>query len=285
MNPSFLRSLGFAVAAFCSISAGAAPLAYVGNQQDGTISIIDTVRDEVVRTIPQHGSLGKKIQAVVTDPAGKTAFVVDADGNAVVVVDLATGEVRQRIMVGASPEGATLSPSGKTLAVCVEEDNVVALVDVASATVKKRITTQGKNPEHCVFTADERRLVTTNEDSNDIDIIDLKAGKSIARIATSGHPRGIALVGKGTAYIAQETSGGVDIVDLVRHVVTGSIATGVRPADAIASRDGRRVFVANGGDGTVAAIDVATGKVTGSATVGKRAWNMALTASLSSSQA
>jgi len=129
-----------------------------------------------------------------------------------------------------------------------------------------------------VFTADERRLVTTNEDSNDIDIIDLKAGKSIARIATSGHPRGIALVGKGTAYIAQETSGGVDIVDLVRHVVTGSIATGVRPADAIASRDGRRVFVANGGDGTVAAIDVATGKVTGSATVGKRAWNMALTA-------
>jgi YVTN family beta-propeller protein len=36
------------------------------------------------------------------------------------------------------------------------------------------------------------------------------------------------------------------------------------------------VFVANGGEGTVSAIDVASGKVSGSATVGKRAWNMAL---------
>jgi YVTN family beta-propeller protein len=45
----------------------------------------------------------------------------------------------------------------------------------------------------------------------------------------------------------------------------------------VASRDGRRVFVANGGEGTVSAIDVATGKVAGSVAVGKRAWNMALT--------
>jgi YVTN family beta-propeller protein len=44
----------------------------------------------------------------------------------------------------------------------------------------------------------------------------------------------------------------------------------------VASRDGKRVFVANGGEGTVSAIDVASGKVVGSATVGKRAWNMAL---------
>jgi len=51
----------------------------------------------------------------------------------------------------------------------------------------------------------------------------------------------------------------------------------VRPADAVASRDGKRIFVANGGEGSVSAIDVASGKVVGNASVGKRAWNMALT--------
>jgi len=134
--------------------AGAAAHAYVANQENGTLSIIDTGTDEVVRTIPEHGRIGQKIQAVVTDPAEKTAFVVDAEGNALVTVDLASGEVRQRIAVGKSPEGASLSPSGKMIAVCIEDDNEVAMVDVASAAVTRKIPTQGKNPEHCVFTPD-----------------------------------------------------------------------------------------------------------------------------------
>ncbi|HEX3895020.1 MAG TPA: beta-propeller fold lactonase family protein [Rudaea sp.] len=256
----------------------AAVHAYVGNQENGTISIIDTGSDQVIKTVPEKGKIGEKIQAVVTDPAEKTAFVVDAKGNSLVVVDLASGEVKQTIAVGRSPEGASLSPDGKTIAVCVEDDNVVTFVDVATQKVSRKIPTQGKNPEHCVFSSDEKWLVTSNENSNDIDVIDLKAGKSIAKIATSGHPRGMALLrGKNVAYVVQELVNGVDVVDLDKKKVVATIKTGVHPADAMASRDGKRVFIANGGDGTVSAIDVATGKVLGTTPVGKRSWNMAMT--------
>jgi len=211
---------GLSVMSDCAAAGGG--FAYVGNQENGTISIIDTTKDEVVRTIPEHGRIGQKIQAVVTDPAGKTAFAVDAEGNALVAVDTASGEIKQRIAVGKSPEGASLSPDGKTIAVCVEDDNEVTFVDVASAAVTRKIPTQGKNPEHCVYTPDEHWLITSNENSNDIDILDLKAGKSVAKIATSGHPRGIALLpGKQIAYVAQETTNGVDIVDLARRNVSG----------------------------------------------------------------
>ena len=71
MNISLPRSIGFSIfAVFGSQSAMAATNAYVGNQENGTISIIDTTRDEVVRTIPERGRIGQKIQAVVATVRG-----------------------------------------------------------------------------------------------------------------------------------------------------------------------------------------------------------------------
>ena len=189
-------------------------------EQDGNVSIIDTSRDEVLRTLPEHGKLGEKIQAVVADKAEKTVFVVDAEGSMLVAVDIVSGVIKARIPTGKSPEGASLSPSGKQIAVCGEDDNVVTLVDIASLKAMRTIPTQGKNPEHCVFSRDEHWLLTSNENSNDVDIIDLKAGKSIALVPTSGHPRGIALLpSKSLAYIAQEVAGGVDVLDIATHKV------------------------------------------------------------------
>ena len=46
-------------------TAVAAELALVPNQGSGTLSLIDTARDTVIRTIPDSGSLGGKLQAVV----------------------------------------------------------------------------------------------------------------------------------------------------------------------------------------------------------------------------
>ena len=137
----FVVAVSFVV--FASANAAAAPKAYVGNQENGTISIIDTASDQVIKTVPEKGKIGEKIQAVVTDPAEKNAFVVDAKGNSLVVVDLETGQIRQKIAVGQSPEGASLSPDGKTIAVCVEDDNEVTVVDVATQKVTKKIKTQG----------------------------------------------------------------------------------------------------------------------------------------------
>lgn len=271
-------AFAFAVATVHPASAAAVgSLAYVGNQGNGTISVIDTSNDTVVRTVPAAGSLGKKIQAVIADHTGRTLFAVDAAANALLVVDATSGALIKSIDVGRSPEGASISPSGKTIAVCVEEDNLVALVDVASATIRRKIQTQGKNPEHCDFSADERWLLASDENSDDVDVIDVAAGRSIALVHTAGGPRGIAwLPRRKLAYVAQERGGGVDLIDIDKHTVSESIPTGLRPADVIAGSDGKLVFVSNGGDGTVSAIDTASGTVIATTPVGKRPWNMAL---------
>ena len=273
-----LVSCGILLAALCAAPARAAEFAYVGVQGSGAVAVIDVASDEVTRTLPDQGKIGTKVQAVVTDRAGKTAFVVDADSSTLITVDAASGQVKQRIDVGKSPEGASLSPSGKSVAVCVEDDNEVTFVDVATEKVTRKIKTQGKNPEHCVYSGDEKWLMTSNENTDDVDIIDLKAGRSVALVHTSGHPRGIAwLPNKPIAFVAQERAGGVDIIDVGKRAVIGTIHTGLRPADALAGLDGSHVFISNGGDGTVSVIDTATSKVVATIPVGKRPWNMALT--------
>jgi len=269
---------GVAALYVLSCALQAAPRAYVANEGDGTVAVIDTQTDEVRRSLVVHGTKGDKLQAALADRGEHTLFAVDAVNSELVVVDLASGSITERIATGRSPEGASLSPSGKTIAVCGEDDNVVTLVDVAARKVTATIKTRGKNPEHAEWSSDERRLLTSNENSNDVDIIDVKAGTSIALVPVSGHPRGIAILpGKSLAYVAQETSGGVDVLDFEQHKVVKSIATGVRPAGAIASADGHRVYVSNGGSATVSVIDTATDKVIAEIPVGKRAWNMALT--------
>ena len=273
-------SVVVALLSLCHVAVAAAvsELALIPNQGSGTVSLIDTARDVVIQTIPDHGSLGGKLQAVVVGRGGGTAYVIDADANALLSIDLATGRIVRSIGVGKGPEGAAVSPSGKWVAVCVEDDNTVVLVNAANGSIADKIATQGKNPEHCAFSSDSRWLMTSNEISNDVDIIDLNARRSVGVVRTAGHPRGIAwLPNKAIAYVAQETGGCVDVIDVVHRRAVRSIATGLRPAGIVASPDGRRMFVTNGGDGTVTVIDTSTFHVLATIAVGKRPWNMAMT--------
>lgn len=256
----------------------AAPFAYVPNQKSGSISVIDTATDSVVRTLTAQHSLGKRLQAIDADRAGKVLYIVDADNNKLIALDPASDRVDHSLAIGEGAEGVRLSPDGKTVAVCVEEQAQVLLVDAKTFAVEARIPTQGKNPEHCEFAPDRPLLLTSNEGSNDLDVIDLKAKKSTGVIPTSGHPRGMAFIpGTEHVFVAQEAANTVDIVDLAARKKIASIPTALRTAGVIVSPDGKRVYAANGGAGSISVIDVGARKVIKEIPVGKRPWNMALT--------
>lgn len=267
----------FFAAAFAS-PALAASFAYVPNQASGTISVIDTDQDAVVRTLSAEGKLAKKLNGVVADRAGKTLFVVDAQGGKIDVIDIAADKLETQIAVGKGPEGIGRANKSDQLAVCVEDDNWVALVDAKARKLEKHIPLKGRNPEHCVYSPDDALLLTSNENSGDVEVIDLKAGASLGTIKSSGHPRGIAfLPGTHTAYVAAEAANAVDVVDANKRSVVRTISTALRSAGAIASADGKTVYIANGGAGSVSVIDVAKNSVVAEIPVGKRPWNMALT--------
>jgi YVTN family beta-propeller protein len=259
-------------------AAVAAPLAYVPNQKSGTISVIDTATDTVTRTLSGQNTLGKRLQAIDADARSSVIYVVDAEHDKLVAIDPATDSVKQSVAIGEDAEGVRLSPAGDLLAVCAEGQHLVLLIDPKTFKIQARIPTQGKNPEHCEFAPDGKLLLTSNEGSDNLDVIDVAQRKSVATIATGGHPRGAAFVpGTSHVYIAQETANAVDVIDLAARKKIASVPTALRAAGVTVSRDGKRIFVANGGAGSVSVIDVASNKVTAEIPVGKRPWNMALT--------
>eukprot|EP00456_Euglypha_rotunda_P080293 TRINITY_DN7768_c0_g2_i2.p2 TRINITY_DN7768_c0_g2~~TRINITY_DN7768_c0_g2_i2.p2 ORF type:complete len:215 (+),score=65.98 TRINITY_DN7768_c0_g2_i2:101-745(+) len=185
-----LIALSFSATALLSTPLYAAELAYVPNEGSANISVIDLGTHKVVKTLPAEGSLGKKIQGIALDKAGKRLFVVDAEGDSISAIDLASGKVSTQ-PAGKGPEGIERSPDGKWIAVCAESSNEALLFDAASFKLSKRIPMQGENPEHCVFSPDGKWLVAGNEDTHDIDVIDLTKGKSVKLIKVDGAARGM----------------------------------------------------------------------------------------------
>src|SRR5438270_2513747 len=101
-----------------AVPAAAAPLAYVPNEASGTVSVIDTGTDRVVRTI----SPGEKPRGIALSLDGSRLYVSEQSGNALITLEAATGKVLARTPLGDSPEGIYLSPSGALLSAAIEEN-------------------------------------------------------------------------------------------------------------------------------------------------------------------
>ena len=119
-----------------------AGLALVGNENGGSISLIDTDKDVVIGEIKTGG----KPRGTAIHAARKLAYVSDQPNNALLVIDLERRAVVKKIDLGESPEGVYISPDGKLVTAAVELSNSVAFIDTASDAVVFRVKIKGDNP-------------------------------------------------------------------------------------------------------------------------------------------
>jgi YVTN family beta-propeller protein len=95
---------------------------YAANGNSDSISVIDTGRAQVVRTIPiqpfSQSVRGIAPSALYVSPDGATLYAACGGINAVAVIDAAgTGRIRGLIPTGWYPNGVALDPTGRYLAV------------------------------------------------------------------------------------------------------------------------------------------------------------------------
>src|SRR5258706_5723835 len=122
------RGLLLAAALLPALPAWSAGLALVGNENGGTISLIDTAKDEVVGEIKTGG----KPRGTAIHAARKLAYVSEQADNALLVIDLEKRAVIKKIDLGESPEGVYISPDGKLVTASVELTNSVVFIDTAT---------------------------------------------------------------------------------------------------------------------------------------------------------
>src|SRR5919197_3949547 len=130
-----LISLGALTVVLLMVAPARAGLALVGNENGGTITLIDTARDEPVGEIKTGG----KPRGAAIHAARKLAYVSDQPSNALLVIDLERRAPVKKIDLGESPEGVYISRDGSLIAAAVELTNSVAFIDTASDAVVFRV--------------------------------------------------------------------------------------------------------------------------------------------------
>lgn len=259
----------------------AAYTAYITNEKDNTLSVIDTEKLEVTNTV----KIGQRPRGIVLSKDGKWVIVCTSDDNIIQVYDAKTLEFVKTLPSGPDPELLILSPDGKTLYVANEDDNLVTVIDVEKGKVISDVPV-GVEPEGMGMSPDGKVLVNTSETTNMAHFIDTATFKTFDNILVDSRPRVAIFNAAGTQiWVSSEIGGTVTVfnaadrkqIGKINFEIQGVAKEAIQPVGIRLTKDGKKAFVALGPANRVAIIDVATLKVEKYVLVGQRVWQMYLT--------
>ncbi len=196
--------------------------------------------------------------AVTAD--GARLVVADAYSDAVSVVDLATGNVRDLDLRpghgaagGETPFGVAIRGSG-TAYVSSQRDREIDVIDLGGPRVTARIPVPG-TPSKILLNRAGSRLYVAADNSDTVQVIDTATNARIASIGVTAPslgntyrgaaPNGLALSpDESTLYVTDGGTNAVAVVDLARRRTVGLLPTGWYP-NAVSLAHGM-LYVANG---------------------------------------
>ena len=262
------------------------PLAYVTNERDGTISVIDTKSHRVVSSI----EVGARPRGIRMSPDGSTLYVArstprgepysDPD-NRIVAVDVRTRRVTAEYEVGTDPEQLGVSNDGRFLFASNEDAGTATVVDVESGRPVATLIV-GIEPEGVTVSPDGKWAYVTAETSNTVSVIDTEKKEVVASFLVGSRPRDTAFSPDASrAYVSAELGRTISVVETRTHQVIATIRLPsdeqVKPVGVAVSPDGGRIYVALGRANSVAVIDAGTHELIDTISVGERTWGIALT--------
>jgi YVTN family beta-propeller protein len=216
------------------------------SKRDHTVAIVDPASLKILGKVP----VGNDPHEVIASADGKTAYVSNygfGAFNTLTPVDLVGQKQLMPIDLGPlrGPHGLTYI--GNKVWFTAEGAKAIGSYDPTTGKVDWALGT-GQNRTHMIFVSeDQKRIVTTNVSSGTVTIID----KTATHTPPGNPPRG-----GPSASVPGGTPGspGADWDETVIRVGNGSEGFDVSP-------DGKEIWVANAGDGTISIIDPAAKKV------------------------
>ena len=244
------------------------PYAYVANNADNTVSVINTSTNAVAKTI----AVGSLPYGVAINQAGTFVYVTNSGSNTVSVISTATNTVTATItLTGLSgPMDIALSPNGSTAYVSCGNSNVVAVINTAAKTFKTIAVT---NPIGLAVTPTGAFLYVVSSGPGNVLAISTLTNTVVATIAVGTHiPIGVVVSPDGTtAYVTNYNANTVSVVQTGNNVVSNTINVSAGPFHEAISPDGHWLYVANynaGSGNLVTVIETSTQTVAGTVVVG-----------------
>jgi len=282
--------------AWVAFPAAAAERLYVSNEDDGTVTVIDTDRSAALATI----TAGKRPRGLALSPDGARLYVAvsglpkcpppiadeecaklprDREADGIAVIDT-KALARTRLITGVSdPERVAVSRDGRGLFVSEEDAARLAVLDARSARVLTTVPV-GREPEGVRVSPDGRWVLVTSEEENLVTIVDAKSYGVVGRAYVGKRPRDIGITPDSRfAYVSGEADASVYRIALPSGAPTVrflELHAEARPMGVALDAARGRLYVSTGRAGTLAAIALSDARLLGEAACGGRPWGIAL---------
>lgn len=261
--------------AFSFTAAAADPskgLLVVTNKGDRTLSIIDTVANKQIATVPEDGVTGHELAASAD---GKRIFVPifgdsgvgkpGTDGQLMRVIDLAKREIVGTVDFGKGvrPHCPVLCEKTGLLYVTTENEKSVAIIDPVTLKITGSVTTGQEQSHMLAVSRDGKRGYTANVGPGTVSVLDLEAKTLLKIIPICKMTQRISLsVDDKLAFTADQFDPRLAVIDTATnevktHIALPDIGYGTAPTP-----DGKSLVVALINLNEVAIVDLATMKVT-----------------------
>jgi len=252
------------------------PYAYVANNADNTVTVINTSSGTVVKTI----AVGSHPYAVAVNQAGTFAYVTNSGSSTVSVINTTTNVVTATITLTGlpSPADIALTPNGKTAYVSCSA-NSVAVINTATKTFKTIAVT---NPVGLAVTPTGAFVYVVSSGPGNVLVISTLTNAVVATIPVGTNiPVGVVISPDGsTAYVTNYNANTVTVIQTGNNAVSNTINVSAGPFHEAVSPDGHWLYVANynaGSGNLVTVIDTGTQTVAGTVVVGMGPSGLAFT--------
>lgn len=146
----------------------------VANSDNGTVTVIDAAKREVIREIP----VGSKPEGVTWIGNGPRAAVTLYAGSAVVMFDAATGRIGKKLPVKFEPYGIVADRAGKRAWVTHDYPGIISEIDLEKEAVVRELPA-GSFTRGLALSPDEKRLYVTEFFTGILHAVDLATGKVV----------------------------------------------------------------------------------------------------------
>jgi YVTN family beta-propeller protein len=247
------------------------PLAYVTNEQSGTISAVDLATGAVDTPI----TVGEQPDGIAITPDGATAYVADFGSSQIVPVTLATGAVGTPIALDNRPSAIALAPGGK-IAYAISDTGFEYPITLATGQVGNPSLIPSNSDAFAIAPSGMAYIADAADASlRPFSLTGAGLGQPIDLDSTT--PDGIAISPDGkTAYITSSvggtvapdietrdapasSSGTITPISLSTGTLGAPIQTGGEPSGIAISADGSTAYVTDLSNGELTPVSLATG--------------------------
>jgi YVTN family beta-propeller protein len=191
----------------------------------------------------------------------RTLWVNSDEGNALTPIDAATGTFGTPVAVN-DPYNLYFTPDGKYAVVMAEAAHQIVFRDPHTLAVTNTISVDCDGVNHADFSPDGRYFIASCEFSGDLLKVDVEKQQLIGSIHLPAHhamPQDVRISPDGkTWYVADMHTSGVWLLNGDAFTTPSFLATGLGAHGLYFSRDSKRLFISNRGEGSVSVLDVAT---------------------------